>query len=340
MVSLGVLNLGFIGIIGLILAIAVIFLYVFKGQATASAVEFDGPYPLTKRGSILTGSDFSSTAAANNFLTSGGASFQFFLYLDTLTKTGEVGGCGGQPNLPSCDSGLYAVRDCSGVANCDNCAHPGYKQLVSLYGVYRLEILNVPDASRQNAVSTQLAVVTTSTGSSGQAEAHIETVPLPPLPLQKWVMVTIAHDGRRIDMYYNDRLVSSANMLNMISTKSYDLTYVNAGDSGLTGSIAMLKFYTSRLSVPEVAGIYINSVDTRGSPNSVITERAVLSTNLTKIDSGSLLSRLPSVPTFGMPAVTLPQLGDALETTNIYGDTATIQVGSISNIYALDTPYA
>ena len=340
MVSLGVLNLAFVAIMGVVVAITVAFLYIFKGQAVNAAVNFDGPYPLTKRGSIITGSDFSSTTAASNYLKSGAASFQFFLYLDTLTKTGEVAGCGGQPNLPSCDSGLYDVCNCSAVANCDNCAHPGYKQLVSLYGVYRLEILNVPDASRQNAVSTQLAVITTSTSSSGQAESHLETVPLPPLPLQKWVMVTMAHDGRRIDMYYNDRLVSSANMQNMISTRSYDLSYVNAGDSGLTGSITMLKFYTSRLSVPEVAGIYMNSVDTRGSPNSVITERAVYSANLTKIDSGSLLARLPSVPTFGMPSVTLPQLGDALATTNIYGDTSTIQVGSISNLYALDTPYA
>ena len=38
---------------------------------------------------------------------------------------------------------------------------------------------------------------------------YIETFVLPPLPFQKWTMITINREGRRFDIYYNSTLYNT-----------------------------------------------------------------------------------------------------------------------------------
>ena len=47
-----------------------------------------------------------------------------------------------------------------------------------------------------------------------------ETIPLPELPFQKWTMITIAREGRRFDIYYNGKIVTSKRTQNVVDTRA------------------------------------------------------------------------------------------------------------------------
>lgn len=319
-----ILNMSFLGIIVILVIVGVVLLATVSRGTTANAVAtFPGPFELAGRSTAVRSNDFGTPTQASAFLRNGAGTFQTFVYLDTIAKTGEYMPCGSSPAEPSCDSGLYRTCECESKTACQQCVHKGYKTLFSLYGVYTLEVLNVPDASRPNAVAAQMAIHTTS-GSS----LFKETVALPALPLQKWTMVTVVHEGRRLDVYYNDKLITSATLENMISSENYNMTYVDVGDSGLTGVMTLLRFYEGAATGYQVNSQYVSQVDTRGSPVEINTEKAEYSTAISKASAGSLLGRV-SGGMFRPPNVTFQSSADG-----------PAQVGSISAMYALDTPYA
>ena len=324
------LNITFLGTIVILVVLGVVILAAMRGGAVSPVVTFGGPFDLKSRNTAVSSSDFGTPAQASAYLRNGSGTFQTFLYLDTIAKTGEYSPCGSSPAEPACDTGLYRTCGCESKTACNQCVHKGYKTIFSLYGVYTLEALNVPDAGRQNAVAAQLTVLTTSSGSLFK-----ETVALPALPLQKWVMVTVVHEGRRVDVYYNDKLLSSATLENHISTDNFNMTYVDVGDAGLTGVATLLRFYDGAANGYDVKSQYVNQVDTRGAPVETNAQKAEYSTAISKSNAGSLLSRLCldgsclSGGMFRPPTVTFQAGADE-----------PAQMGSISSLYALDTPYA
>lgn len=332
--AIGRLNIGFIGIVVVVIVAIVIAFAVIRPSTPSSDASFVGPYGLKERNSAVKASDFGTPAQASNFLKAGAASFSAFVYLDTMSKTGEYVACGSAPNQPSCDSGVYSACACESIATCNNCSHAGYKVLFSLYDVYVFEVLNVPDASRPNAVAAQLTVLTTQNTTSGKT-LYKETLSLKALPLQKWVMVSVVHDGRRIDVYYNDSLVSSATLENIPTVSSLNGSYVEVGDTGLTGAIGCLRFYGSTLNSNSVQGLYNAQIDTRGAPIELDTEKAQASAAISKAAPGSMLERMCldgsclSGGTFRMPTVSF---GVPTEKP--------LTLGSISSIYAVESPYA
>ena len=295
-----------------------IFVYFsFNGtNITTPNVTVVGPFPLNSQKSVIQVSSFTTTIASQYFLKEGTGTFQTYLYLDSLTQTGSVSDCGTRSNQPSCSSGLYDPCKCIGLIDCTNCSHSGYKNLISLYGVYNLEVLPFPDASRQNTVSAQLAVNTQTAD-----EAFVETIPLPPIPLQKWVFLTISKDGRRIDVYYNDSLVSSTTMLNMISRNSPSGTVVKAGDPTLSGSIGLLSITGRTTTIGEVASIYSQTSDTRGSPNQFSIS---LTSQLNQVNTKAAPGVLSSLCLDGS-CLYLPRVGQAAPTIAHFSD-------SISNL--------
>lgn len=327
MIALG--GAGILVAIAIVVALAIGILYSMK-SSVPSAMTFDGPFSLTKRATAVSGSDFTSTADATMLVTAGAATFQAFVYPDTLAQTAKAAGCGRGPQDPSCDSGLYAACQCG--TDCGNCAHEGYRNLVTLYGVYGVEVLNVPDASRQNAVATQLTVVTRDASTK-----FVETIPLPPLPLQRWTMLTISRDGRRLDVYYNGGLVSSAKTEKAIMNSPNSVNYIEVGDAGLTGTLGLIRLYRGAATSSAVASTYAALADTRGAPNSLLTTPSAYSAAVAKLDSGSMLSRLcldgSCLPGGNLraPAITTPTLA---------GLSSEAAPGTISSLYALESPYA
>ena len=79
-------------------------------------------------------------------------------------------------------------------------------------------------------------------------------------------MVTISREGRRIDVYYNNSIVSSSKTMNMISVTNVNGSPVMLGDSGLSGQIALLSFFPNRYSIQDVTTAYTKFTDTRGNP--------------------------------------------------------------------------
>lgn len=327
--AVGKVNVGFIGILVVAIVVAVLVAVFLRGSTPASDLTFIGPYDLKTYAPALRASDFGTPARSRQFLTEGAGTFQAFVYLDTMTKTGEHSPCGSDPNKPSCDSGAYRTCPCETQTSCANCSHEGYKTLFTLYDVYTFEILNVPDASRQAKVSAQLTVLTAQPMSSGGKGLYKETISLTALPLQKWAMITIVHEGRRVDVYYNDSLVASAHLEFLPSTVSLKGDYVNAGDAGLTGTMGCLRFYSRALLGNDIRNQYTGFVDTRGSPIELDTVNAQASAAISKLTPGSLLGRL-SGGIFRAPTVSFQPLPEE----------APLQLGSISSVYALESPYA
>ena len=106
---------------------------------------------------------------------------------------------------------------------------------------------------------------------SGPMAAHnyyIETIPLPALPVQKWVMITIARDGRQFDIYYNDALVRSQKTMFMPIAKATqtNLTGIVSGSDGLGGYMANISVHPTRTTVLTVEQDYKILADTRGAP--------------------------------------------------------------------------
>jgi hypothetical protein len=320
-------NLTFLGLLVGGIIVFVLVLALLRGGTPSSNLTFIGPYDLKESAAALRGSDFGTIAQSTQYLTSSAATFQGFVYLDTLTKTGEHSPCGTDPSKPSCDSGAYQTCTCESAQTCRSCEHEGYRTLFTLYDIYTFEILSVPDASRQAKVSSQLTVLTTQNTPSGKS-LFKETISLSALPLQKWTLITVAHEGRRIDVYYNDLIVASATLENLPATMSLNGSYVNAGDSGLTGTFGCLRFYTHALTGPEVANVYAGLVDTRGFPTELDTAKAQASAAVSKATPGGLFNRV-SGGAFRMPTLTFQPLPGEKP----------LQLGSISSLYAVESPY-
>ena len=111
-------------------------------------------------------------------------------------------------------------------------------------------------------------------GTSGSAftvstsQKYIETLMLPPIPLQKWTFITVAREGRRFDVYFNDTIVLSEKTQEMPIANASNGTMggITSGSAGLIGQLAVANLYNYRLSTSDVSGKYNQYADTRGRP--------------------------------------------------------------------------
>ena len=231
-----------------------------------------GPFDLSKTSTIV---DEQQTIP---FYSDANGSFSAFVYLNPINRTGAYAPCGPSPNQSSCEDGTYKVCSCSAPANdCSVCTHVGYNSVFNISGIVGLEVLVAPDASRQGKAMAQLIIKTegpplnsggTTTIATTTSQKYIETLMLPPIPLQKWTFVTVAREGRRFDVYFNDSIVLSEKTLNMpISNVSNGtMSGITSGSAGLLGQLAVANLYNYRLSTSDVSDKYHQYADTRGRP--------------------------------------------------------------------------
>ena len=257
------MNLLFVGV-GISILVAIIYLFINVYPKSLPQVLNRGPYALTGGIQVVGSSDLGSTP--NAFLTAGEGAFQCFVYLDGNVRTGNASDCGTDPATPSCGTGTYQECHCGTDVNCTSCIHTGYKNLLNLYDTFKIEILTMPDASRQKSVSAQITLKT----APSQTTYAIETFPLPPFPEQKWTMITVSKKGRQIFVYYNNILVLSKKALHTFSlTPPASQIPAKAGDINLSGSLAMASFFPNHQIIPDVEKRYAQMVDTRGNLNTM-----------------------------------------------------------------------
>lgn len=249
-----------------ILFVIVLVMYFSPSYVPKIVVNALGPYSLGAETSIIDVDD------TQQFYEDSAGSFSAFVYLNPMIRTGSYSGCGTNPNQASCDDGTFAPCPCDPATNdCSVCNHSGYNSLFNIAGVVGLEVLNAPDASRQGKSMAQLIVQTegppVSKGTTN-TQKYIETLPLPPILIQKWTMITIARDGRRFDIYYNDSMVFSQKTMYMPTSDKSNTNYkgVVSGSDGLVGQLAVANLYSSRQSSLDVSINYIKFADTRGTP--------------------------------------------------------------------------
>jgi len=254
-------------LLGMVLLFAIVAFYYYSPSfAPKILVTATGPFPLTETRSII------SEQEAKPYYSDSNGSFSAFVYLNPMNRTGSYAACGTNPNQASCSDGTFAPCPCdASTGSCAPCAHVGYNSVFSISGIVGLEVLNAPDASRQGKAMAQLIIKTegqpVQTGSSA-SQKYIETIALPPIPLQKWTMIAVAREGRRFDIYYNDTLVLSQKAMYMpiSNISNSNFSGITSGSTGLVGQIALANVYNYRLSSTDIAAKFTEFADTRGRP--------------------------------------------------------------------------
>lgn len=283
-------NIKYIYIFIIILIILFIVLYFIQLPSTGASIEKKGPYDLHENKRLYVNN--------NSFQTNTSVSLQGFFYLDTLQKTGIVRNCS-PTDTTGCadlDTGRFNICQCSGT-DCSGCSHSEYIKLVSINGdICVLEVLSSPDAGRQNKAFTQLTVKTKS--STEQNSLTVETFVLPPIPFQKWIMITINRDGRRFDIYYNDTLVLSKLASSSLYTGVLNRDII-VGNEKLNGSYGFFTLYPTLQSAVTITKQYKSFISTRESP---LFDRAPPTVNWKNLSVGTISLDSLSSPTISLPS--------------------------------------
>jgi hypothetical protein len=112
---------------------------------------------------------------------------------------------------PSCSNSDFSTCSCAGT-DCSRCSLADdsssyYSKLVSYGSLVELWAAGYAAESDKPLVPALLKIKTGTT--SGNSQMYMESVPLPAIPLQRWTIITIVKEGRRFDVFYGSKLVSS-----------------------------------------------------------------------------------------------------------------------------------
>ena len=259
--------------LGLIVLIIFIIMYVYPSVfyppvKVSNADVFDISSPMT----VL------DKASANSFEEDTAATIQGIFYLNPLQRTPTAMRCG-SAGYPNCGSGRFNQCQCGTDSTCADCGRNGYIPIFQIGDTCFLEVLPAPDAGRQGQATVQLAIRTKSND-----QYTMEFLVLPPLDLQRWTMITIAREGRRFHIYYNNALVLSQKTDHMIAVTTADKGVV-CGNTGLNGKGTFFSLYHSLQSGIDVSTVYSQLTDTRGVPY----------VNLSNVNRGPYKFTLPSI---------------------------------------------
>lgn len=240
----------------------IVFLLFFLRLSQKKKDSSVGPFNLESKPQIAT------VDAAQTLLNKGNTgSFQVFVFPQKIQKTGQISKCTedgiANPGDPDCSTGKYHICPCVG-NDCSRCRHLGYLNILNISNTVRIELLTAPDASRQNAAGTQLIVRTVGMKSDKQTYFE-ETIVLPDIPYQRWTMITIAREGRRFDIYYNDKLVTSKRTQYALDSRMAFSSIV-AGDPDLYGKVALVETFPQKLSLLDIQDNYSKKATTTGEP--------------------------------------------------------------------------
>jgi hypothetical protein len=298
-------------IIGVLVITATIFFYFYPNYFYPTlAVQVLGPFPLMTPTKVF-GNDIPV-----RFATTSACTLQAFFYPLSLQRTPTAVACN-TPGNPSCDDGRFHTCDCGQDIHCTKCTRNGYTPLFSIADVLTFEILAAPDAGRQGKAMTQLAIRTQTnmdasgntldvSGNSAKANTYTEFIVLPPLDLQKWTMISLVREGRRFDVYYNNKLVTSQKTMFPLATIATQGP-VLVGNPGFGGYSGAYNYIDSAMDGSSVAAAYAKQTDTRGAPYLQIPETVKNTVQPTSKTIGSSFNfpglegvgfKYPSMPSF------------------------------------------
>jgi len=240
--------------IAILTVIIILIIYFYPTLFNKStAIEFIGPVNLSTATTIF------NTESVKSFEQNNYGTLQGFLSIVPLHRTPTAFTCGTTGN-PSCDTGRFDNCTCVDTT-CSNCTRNGYYPIIQIGDTLSLEILPAPDAGRPGQAMAQLAI-TTQTNLSPKT---IEILNLPPIPTQKWVMISIVKEGRRFSIYYNNALVLSQKTQYYVAS-SVGKNGIICGNPVFNGSAANFTLTQTAMAGMEIAAAYTKYSDTRGVP--------------------------------------------------------------------------
>jgi len=197
-------------------------------------------------------------------------SIRFAIYIEKAPKTIAKVECIDPPAAtqiatsfaPSCSD--YSFKTCAcNATDCTRC---------SISDSYLSKILHIGQAlefwasgyTSTNDKPHVPALLKINTG-SGNLNSFMESVPLPAIPLQRWTVVTIVKEGRRFDIYYGQKLVSSKLCDNIPIPPSTGSDW-KAGVSGWVGKIGLFTGFANAQSQDDINKDVSALVNTRGVP--------------------------------------------------------------------------
>jgi hypothetical protein len=128
-----------------------------------------------------------------------------------------------------------------------------FKPLFQVVNNWYFEISHGPNGYKQ----TNARIRIRTKDSSGAIKN--ELMELPPLPKQKWVCIAVLRDGRRFDVIYDNKIVSSQRLQNYPVVIGSPLS---VGNKGLSGSVIHVIISGQRLTPTEVERERLKYVDT------------------------------------------------------------------------------
>lgn len=155
--------------------------------------------------------------------------------------------------------------------NADACKHPGFIKLLNFQDSFYIELLQAPDASRPGLPKTQVCITTTAVTRDANNQktqmTYLETFPIPPFPLQKWVMLSVVRRGSSFDIFYNDSMVASIKTTN---APTLTATSATLAEKGVKGEAKYVHAINTDYTASEVKADFSRNADTNGEPNPLL----------------------------------------------------------------------
>ena len=194
------------------------------------------------------------------------SSLRFAVYINSAPKTVSNVNCAGIADTTvlkqSCNDYSFTTCKCTTVNDCNNCKTDTYlAPLLSLGSFVNLLVSGYIAQSDKPLVSTVLTIKTASS-----SDTHIESISLPAIPLQKWTVVTLVQEGRRIDVYYGSTSVASMYLKYTPVPAYINETWMVGGMKSWAGQIGLFASSTKATSSSDVEQDVSTIVDTRGMP--------------------------------------------------------------------------
>ena len=174
--------------------------------------------------------------------------------LDTATPLTQFG--------PSCTDYTFKTCKCLG-ASCTGCVVNSPYLSKVLYAGDVLELwASGYTSTNDKPLVPALLKIKTATDSN---QHFVESLSLPAIPLQRWTVVTIVKEGRRIDVYYGEKTVASKLCDNLPLSASSD-GWRACGMEGWKGQIGLFTGSMKAKTQDDVNADVEALVNTRGIP--------------------------------------------------------------------------
>ena len=247
----------FITIAILISYITLLFL---KGKPTYQGAA--ALYDLSKLSLVLPNADLSWTNEPS--------SIRFAIYIKEAPRTINKVECiaDASPTIafaPSCTD--YSYKSCSCAASdctrcgLDNSASSYLSKLLNIGTSLELWASGYTSQNDKPYIPTLLKIRT----ASDSSQHYIESINLPALPLQKWTIITIVKEGRRFDVYFGEKLVTSK-LCDHVPYPPGSMDAWLAGNPKWHGKIGLFVGTKKAQSSADVAADVESLVNTRGEP--------------------------------------------------------------------------